>query len=231
MLSLKAIMATPTLILGNKAYSSWSLRGWLALTAVGCDFSEVVIPLRQSDTRTRILDHSPTGKVPALVLADLVISESLAICEWAAETFPEAGLWPTDPKARAMARSAASEMHAGFAALRKAVPMTVLGKHPGFTPDAEVAADIRRISELWQASRERFGSDGPWLFGSYSVADIMFAPVAIRFATAGVELDPVSAAWRDTMLNRPDMQRWIREGRAEVWRLPEIDTEFSADWK
>ena len=103
MLSLKAIMATPTLILGNKAYSSWSLRGWLALTAVGCDFSEVVIPLRQSDTRTRILEHSPTGKVPALVLADLVISESLAICEWAAETFPEAGLWPTDPKARAMA--------------------------------------------------------------------------------------------------------------------------------
>ncbi|MEQ9198848.1 MAG: glutathione S-transferase, partial [Rhodospirillales bacterium] len=144
--------------------------------------------------------------------------------------FPEAVLWPADPKARAMARSAASEMHAGFAALRKAVPMTVLGRHPAFTPDADVTADIRRITELWQASRERFGADGPWLFGSYSVADIMFAPVAIRFATAGIELDPVSAAWRDTMLNRTDMQRWIREGRAEAWRLPEIDTEFSADW-
>jgi glutathione S-transferase len=230
MLSLATIMATPTLILGNKAYSSWSLRGWLALKAVGCACDEVIIPLRQPDTRERILAHSPSGKVPTLVLDDLVIPESLAICEWVAETWPEAGLWPEGTDDRAIARAVACEMHAGFQALRNAMPMSVLGKTSRFTPDEAVQRDIDRIAQIWRENRNEFGTYGPWLFGTYSVADMMFAPVAIRFATFGIRLGEVEAEYCDALLSHPHVREWIDAGRRESWRIDDIDALFEEDW-
>lgn len=231
MLSLQSTMATPLLVLGNKAYSSWSLRGWLALKAARCDFDEMVIPLRHDDTQVRILEHSPSAKVPALVLDEVVICESLAICEWVAETYPSAGLWPEEPFERAVARSVATEMHAGFAAMRQAMPMSVFGCTSSFTPEGDVQTAIYRVVEIWNDCRRRFGAGGPWLFGSFTIADIMYAPVAIRFATFGIDLDPVSAAWRDTMLAHPHMREWIDAGRRESWRIPDIDTLFDEPWE
>jgi glutathione S-transferase len=165
------------------------------------------------------------------VLDEAVICDSLAICEWAAETYPSASLWPDDPFERAVARSIACEMHSGFAPMRQAMPMSVFGATTGFTPEGEVLASIERIMEAWSFCRRRFGAGGPWLFGSYSIADIMYAPVAIRFATFGIELDQVSAAWRDSMLAHPHMREWISEGRRESWRLTDIDTLFDAPWE
>lgn len=206
------------LVIGNKNFSSWSLRPWLLLKQAGLPFREIPVRLRQADTKAQILVHSPSGKVPALIDGDLTVWDSLAICEYLAEkaSLNHVDLWPADPKARAEARSVSAEMHSGFAALRQQMSMEVAASRPGEGQTPEVLADIARIAALWTSCRERFAAAGPFLFGDFSVADAMYAPVAFRFHTYGVELPPLAAAYRDTLLALPAMQEWAAGARAEV---------------
>ncbi len=206
------------LVIGNKNFSSWSLRPWLLLKQAGLPFREIPVRLRQADTKAQILAHSPSGKVPALIDGDLTVWDSLAICEYLAEkaSLNQVDLWPADPKARAEARSVSAEMHSGFTALRQQMSMEVAASRPGEGQTPEVLADIARIAALWTSCRERFAAAGPFLFGDFSVADAMYAPVAFRFHTYGVELPPLAAAYRDTLLTLPAMQEWAAGARAEV---------------
>lgn len=206
------------LVIGNKNFSSWSLRPWLLLKQAGLPFREIPVRLRQAETKAQILAHSPSGKVPALIDGDLTVWDSLAICEYLAEkaSLNHVDLWPADPKARAEARSVSAEMHSGFAALRQHMSMEVAASRPGEGQTPEVLADIARIAALWTSCRERFAAAGPFLFGDFSVADAMYAPVAFRFHTYGVELPPLAAAYRDTLLALPAMQEWAAGARAEV---------------
>lgn len=212
-------MPSLTIVLGNKAYSSWSLRPWLALKQTGEPFEEVVIPLRQPDTKERILAHSPAGKVPVLRHGDRVVWDSLAIGEYLAETFPAAGLWPDDAHARAVARSVSAEMHAGFAPLRTHMAMNLKERLPGTGRTPEVDADIARIVALWTDARARFGRGGLFLFGRFSIADAMYAPVVTRFDTYGVELPPAARAYADAVLDLPAMREWTAAAKAEPWVL------------
>ncbi|WP_439816689.1 glutathione S-transferase family protein [Zavarzinia sp. CC-PAN008] len=206
---------TRRLVIGNKNWSSWSLRPWLALRMAGIPFEEVMVRLRQPDTAEQIARHSPTGKIPVLIERGVVIAESLAICEWAAEFVPEAGLWPDDPLARAVARAAAAEMHAGFMPLRRDLPMEIAARHP--LPDSpEAAANIARVLDLWRQLRATYGQGGDFLFGRFGVVDAMFAPVVTRFTTYGVALDPVTAAYVHAVEALPAMQDWAAAARAEA---------------
>ena len=216
-------MTALTLVLGNKNYSSWSLRAWLALEATGAVFDEIVIPLWLDGAKEQILAHSPSGKVPALRHGDLVVWESLAICEHLAEAFPDAGLWPADPAARAAARSASHEMHAGFMALRRAMPMNCRASKPGRGMADGVAADIERVGAIWRDCRERFGAGGALLFGGFTIADAMFAPVASRFRTYGVALDPVSTAYVQAVHALPAMRSWIAAAEAEPHTVDQFE--------
>jgi len=214
-------MADYTLYLGNKNYSSWSLRAWLVMKQCGIAFDEEVVPLREADTRNAIRRHSPTGKLPALKSGDLVVCESIAIAEFLAERFPEAKLWPADRAARAAARAASAEMHAGFLELRKAVPMNC--RHP-VKPKSlteAVQADIDRMTGLWIDCRGRYGTGGGLLFGSFTIADAMFAPEAIRLAGAGVELPPLARDYVDALLALPALVEWQAAAAAEPWLIPE----------
>lgn len=213
-------MSDLLIVLGNKNYSSWSLRPWLALKATGQPFKEEVIWLRKPDTRARILKHSPAGKVPVLQDGALVVWESLAICEYLAERFPAAKLWPDDRAARAVARSVSTEMHGGFAGLRRDLSMDIRARITDRVPAADAQADIARITELWRDCRARFGAGGPMLFGRFSIADCMFAPVVTRFVTYGVALDPVCSAYRDAVMALPAMQEWIAAARSEAEVIP-----------
>lgn len=212
-------MGKLTIVIGNKNYSSWSLRAWIAVAATGAEFDEIRIPLDQPDTRARIVEHSPAGKVPVLRHGALMVWESLAICEYLAERFPVAGLWPDGDAARAHARAVACEMHAGFAALRKAMPMNCRAALPGKGRSPEADADIARIAEIWRECRDKFGAGGDFLFGRFGVADAMFAPVASRFTTYAVKLDPVAQAYVDTVLALPTMQAWYEAANAEPERI------------
>ena len=212
-------MKDVTIVLGNKNYSSWSLRGWLAVAQSGLTFDEVVIPLRQPETKAEILRHSPSGKVPALIAGDQVIWDSLAIGEYLAERCPEAGLWPTDPAARARARAVTAEMHSGFPALRYHMPMNITGRHPDLGRTPEVAQDIARIEEIWQDCRASFGAGGAFLFGAFCLADAAYAPVVSRFATYQVALGPVAAAYRDAVLAWPALVDWSQAAAAEPWTI------------
>ena len=208
-------MTNLTIILGNKNYSSWSLRAWLALQATGAEFDEIVIPLWLDGAKEKILAHSPSGKVPALRHGDVVVWESLAICEHLAEAFPDAGLWPADPTARAAARSVSHEMHAGFMALRRAMPMNCRAAKPGKGMTDGVVADIERVTAIWRDCRTRFGSGGALLFGEFTIADAMFASVASRFRTYDVTLDPVAAAYVEAVHALPAMRSWLGAAEAE----------------
>jgi glutathione S-transferase len=216
-------MADITIYLGNKNYSSWSLRPWLALKHTGAVFDEVVIPLREAATRGTILRHSPSGRVPALKHGTLTVWESLAICEYLAETFPEAGLWPQDRAARAVARAVSSEMHAGFAALRGHLPMNMRSSFPGRGVTPEVQADINRITAIWRDCRKRFGEGGPFLFGSFTVADAMYAPVVSRFRTYKVELEEVAQAYADAVWGLPALQEWLTAATNEPMIIEESE--------
>ncbi|HZI09324.1 MAG TPA: glutathione S-transferase family protein [Myxococcus sp.] len=204
-----------TLVVGSKNYSSWSLRPYLALAHTGQPFQEVVIPLGTPDTTAQILRHSPSGKVPLLKHGELAIWDSLAICEYLAETFPEAKLWPQAKEARAVARAVTAEMHSGFATLRQNMGMNLRARKPGQGRAPGVAEDIARIQALWNDCRGRFGQGGPFLFGAFSIADAFYAPVVTRFVTYGVELDAVSAAYRDAVLALPSFQKWAEAGLQE----------------
>lgn len=202
------------LVIGDRNFSSWSLRPWLALSVAGIDFTEVNVRLGQTETRAEILRHSPSGKVPCLIDGDLVVWDSLAICEYAAELAP--ALWPAGTAARAEARAVSAEMHAGFAALRQNMPMNVCAAKPGEGRTPEVEADIARILTIWQACRARHGEGGPFLFGAFSIADAMYAPVVWRFTTYAVEAPPVARAWMDAMLALPAMRQWQAGAVAEI---------------
>ena len=212
------------LYIANKNYSSWSLRPWLLLKQAGIPFREVFVPVRTPGSRSLILKHSPAGRVPVLHDGNISVWESLAICEYLAEKFPDRKFWPVDPAARAVARSVASEMHAGFAALRTHMPMNTRKSMPGRGRNPEVLADIDRITALWKDCRQRHGRSGDFLFGHFTIADAMYAPVATRFQTYEVELDPVSAAYRDTILAMPAMRQWYAEAAAEREAIAEYET-------
>lgn len=217
-------MSDLTLVIGNKNYSSWSLRPWLALKAAGQSFDERLIVLRRPETKAEILMQSAAGKLPVLKHGDLTIWESLAICEYVAETWPEARLLPEDARARAVARSVMSEMHAGFANLRRELPMDINKLSPlaqnGVTPGEETRLEIARVQQVWQDCRGRFGRDGEFLFGRFGIADAMYAPVATRFRTYGVAMDPVSEAYVNAIYAMPAMQDWCAAAAKEA-PLPE----------
>lgn len=208
------------LILGNKNYSSWSLRPWIAMRHAGIAFDEEVIPLYEPGSRERVLHYSPAGKVPILIDGDTAIWESLAILEHIAEKFPKAGLWPTDEKARAHGRSISAEMHAGFGALRRHCPMNMRRRRRklGLTP--EVAEDVRRIEVIWTDSRERFGAGGPFLLGSFSIADAMYAPVVSRFFSYDIGVGAAAEAYMAAMMELPAWQDWETVGVRESWMMP-----------
>ncbi len=208
-------MARFTLVVGSKNYSSWSLRGWIGARQAGIDFEEVSIPLHGSSTRERILRYSPGGLVPVLMDDGVTIWESLAILEYLAEAVPKKNLWPADVAARAHARAISAEMHAGFTALRQACPMNCRRRYDTFDLTPETRADSDRIAALWQDCRERFGSGGDFLFGGFTNADAMYAPVVSRFVTYGVPLDPVNQAYVDAVMALPSMQEWYAAAAAE----------------
>ncbi|HTZ38399.1 MAG TPA: glutathione S-transferase family protein [Stellaceae bacterium] len=203
-------MAALKIILGNKNYSSWSLRGWLALKATGEPFDEEVIPLDQPGTREALLKHSPSGRAPALHHGEILVWDSLAICGYLAETFPAARLWPDDPAAKAAARSVSAEMHAGFAALRGEFPMNIRSSFPGREISPEAQADVNRVMAIWRQCRSRYGAgNGDFLFGRFTVADAMYAPVATRFRTYRIDLEREADAYCDAIIAWPAMQEWI----------------------
>jgi len=217
-------MTDITIYLGNKNYSSWSLRPWLALRHAGIPFAEVVIPLDQADSATNIRRHSPTGRVAALRHGEVLVWESLAICEYLAETFPAARLWPVDPAVRAHARAVSNEMHAGFGALRDKLPMDIRARWPLGDRMTVVADDIRRVTAIWRECRERFGARGAngageYLYGGFTIADAMFAPVTTRFVTYGVPLDPLAAAYVAAVTRSPAMQAWAADAAQEPWTI------------
>jgi glutathione S-transferase len=208
-------MTSLALVIGNKISSSWSLRPWIAMVHAEIPFREVHIRLRRPDTQAQIAPFTTSGLIPVLLDAGARVWESYAILEHLADRFPDRGLWPADPAARAAARSTACEMHGGFAALRRELPMDVLNRYPGHRWSDTAQADIDRVCRLWREARDRFGSAGPYLFGRFSNADAMYAPVVTRFVTYGVPLGAVERAYVDTMMAHPAMQRWIEEAGRE----------------
>lgn len=209
------------LVIGDKNYSSWSLRPWLALKVCGARFEEIPIRLRQPDSKAEIFRHSPSGKVPALRTGFGTICDSLAIVEYLAEQYPDAALWPKDTEARAAARSISAEMHAGFQALRNDMPMDLISRFPMPPLSDALRANIGRVVAVWRDTRERFGSGGPFLLGAFSNADAMYAPVATRFRTYDVPLgefgdDGTAAAYVDTIYAMPEMVEWLDGAQAEM---------------
>ncbi|MEG3859805.1 glutathione S-transferase family protein [Microcoleus sp. herbarium12] len=207
-------MTKLTLVIGNKNYSSWSLRAWLAMKQAGLEFAEVRIPLDGQTTHAEIRHYSPSGKVPVLIDGDLKVWESLAICEYVAERFAN-HLWPTDIAARAIARSICAEMHAGFQNLRENMPMDCRNRYPGEGMTPGVEAEIDRILAIWRECRQKFGTSGDMLFGNFTIADAMFAPVVMRFVTYEVKLDAQAQAYADTLLALPAMQEWLAAAYSE----------------
>ena len=201
------------LVIGNKNYSSWSLRPWLAMKMLGIAFDEIRISLYGPGSKERILQHSPAGKVPVLRDGETVVWDSLAILEYLAEKHPQ--LWPSDARQRAQARSVAAEMHAGFAALRQHMSMNTRKRYPGKGRTAESMADVARIDEIWSQAR------GPFLFGDFTAADAMYAPVVLRFRTYGVEVRKQS--YMDAMLALPAMREWIEAAEREPESIPGQD--------
>ena len=214
-----------TLIIGNKNYSSWSMRPWVAMTAFNIPFQEVRVLLDQPDTAGKIAHYSACGRVPVLLAGDITIWDSLAICEYLAEQFPEKHLWPQDVAARAMARSVCAEMHSGFTGLRTAMSMNIKGRFPGRGRTADAQADIGRISEIWEECLSRFGHH-QFLFGDFSIADAYFAPVVMRFRSYGVSMAPALNAYCDRVCAHPAVARWIAEALAETETAPKHDAEM-----
>lgn len=205
-----------TLVIGNKNYSSWSLRAWLALELAGAPFEEVLVSLYGPESRRQLLQHSPTGKVPVLKSEDGVIWDSLAIAEYLAERFPEAHLWPCGQAARALARSVCAEMHSSFVALRSHMPMDLRRDQALAQVPADALADIERVCALWQACREQYGQDGDFLFGHASIADAFYAPVAARLRSYRATLPAAALAYVETIYQWPAFQRWYQAGLQET---------------
>lgn len=214
------------LIIGNKNYSSWSLRPWIALKAVGIPFEEQTIALEAPDFKAQAYAASPAGRVPVLIDGDAVVWESIAILEHLAERFPDRGLWPSDPAARAHARSLATEMHGGFGALRSAAPMNLwrpIEVRP--MPDAALK-DVKVLSRRWAEARERFGQGGDFLYGSFGAADAMFAPVATRLRTYGIPMDATTQAYVDAIHAHPAFVEWKALALQETGIVPEDEVDW-----
>jgi glutathione S-transferase len=216
-------MSQTTLIIGNRNYSSWSLRAWLALEATGREYDEVVIPLGRPETTAEILRWSPTGRVPALHLGDIVLWDSLAICEHLAEDHPEAGLWPDDRGSRAAARSVVAEMHSGFIALRKHMPMNLRASYRGAGREPGVDEDIARITSIWEECRKTYGAGGDLLFGRFTIADAFYAPVVSRFLTYGFSPGGIAENYMEAVWTLPAMREWADGARAEPWSVAKFD--------
>jgi glutathione S-transferase len=207
-----------TLYVGNRNYSSWSIRGSLLVRQSGIDCEEIVIPLDREDSRERIEAVSPSGRVPVLHAGGDVVWDSLAIAEYLHERRPDAGLWPRDAGARALARSVSAEMHAGFDALRSQMPMDMRGRHD-VPRTRELEHDIARIEQLWTKCRAAHGRGGEYLFGAWCAADAMFAPVVSRFRTYGVVMSPVAAAYSAAVWEWPALRALAAEAAGEPWSL------------
>ncbi|MDY7576917.1 glutathione S-transferase family protein [Herbaspirillum sp. RTI4] len=206
------------LVIGNKNYSSWSMRPWVLLNAFAIPFQEIRILLRQPDTAEHIARYSAAGRVPILLTAEAPIGDSLAICEYLAEQFPDLGLWPRDSTARAVARSVCAEMHSGFTGLRSAMPMDIRASYPGQGRTPEAQGDIGRICEIWEDCLAEFGHH-QFLFGDFSIADAFYAPVVMRFRTYGVSLAPALQAYADRVAAHPAVAHWIADAQAETETL------------
>ncbi len=214
-----------TLVIGNKNYSSWSMRPWLALRANNIAFEEVFIPLYTGDAdKKRILGFTRSGKVPALIDDDVTIWDSLAIIEYLAEMFPEARLWPEDRARRAHARSISAEMHSGFMALRNECGMNLHRPVGAIALSADARANVERIEQIWIECRERYGKSGPFLFGTFGGADAMFAPVVHRFRSYAIEVTPEARDYMDTMMALPAFQEWTQAGLAETIVIDKFET-------
>lgn len=204
------------LIIGNKNYSSWSLRPWLLLSHYKIPFTEVRIPLDREDTHARLARYSDAGKVPVLLDGELTVWDSLAICEYVSEQYLEGGGWPSDVPARAKARSCSAEMHAGFQQIRGQLPMNCRATARHVAGNAALDKEISRIDQLWSTYRAAHAAEGPWLFGGFSIADCMFAPVVSRFATYDIKVSQRAAQYMDSVLGNEHMREWFRNAHAET---------------
>lgn len=211
------------LVIGNKNYSSWSMRPWVLMRQLGIEFDEVQIPLRQPGSLERKLSYSPAGKVPILIDGQARVWDSLAIVEHLAERFPEMGLWPDEEEARAHARSVSAEMHSGFARLRERMPMNCRARRPRGRRHPGVQEDIDRVREIWRECRARYGAGGEFLFGEFTAADAMFAPIASRFQTYDVGLDGVETEFAQAVLALPAVVDWMQAARDEPWSIAKFD--------
>lgn len=216
-------MTNLTLVIGNKNYSSWSLRPWLLLKQFDLPFEEIRIPLYQAESKQAIQKRSPSGMVPTLINGDITVWDSLAICEYVQDLFPALSMWPRDRDTRAIARAVSAEMHSGFMAVRSHMPMNCKKSFPGKGLNAESEPQVQRITQIWRECRSKYAKDGPLLFGGFSIADAMFAPVAIRFNTYQVELDEVCAAYVSAILALPAMKQWISEACKESEVLSQFE--------
>lgn len=212
------------LVIGNKNYSSWSLRAWLLLSAYDVSFETVRIPLFEDTTKIELARYTDAGKVPVLHDGDIVVWDSLAICEYTSEQYLGGRGWPADTVKRATARACSAEMHSGFSAIRTAMPMNCRATGRRVAVTGEIEREVRRLDTLWSSLRRRYSIDGPWLFGEFSIADCMFAPVASRFATYGVELSDAGALYQQTLLEHPHVRRWYAQATDEKEVIDQAET-------
>ena len=210
-------MAPLTLVIGNKNYSTWSLRAWLFMKHAGVEFQEILVPLDNPETHEQLERYGPSGRVPVLRQGTLCVWDSLAICEYIAELSGRG--WPQAREARAVARSVSAEMHSGFPTLRSLWPMNARARNRRTAVTAALAADVERIDEIWNDCRSRFGSGGPWLFGDYSVADAMYAPAVLRFNTYGAHISQTARWYMASVLEDAALQEWLQGARQEPWTI------------
>lgn len=211
------------LVIANKLYSSWSLRPWMLMTALGIPFDETVIPMYQPDTKSRMLRYGPTGKCPVLIDGDVTVWESLAIIEYLGEKFPDKAVWPRDPTLRAHARAISSEMHAGFQGLRSTCPMNLLKRFKTPSLGDQAKADVARLETMWTGTRERFGEGGPFLYGTFSAADSMYAPVVTRLDTYQIPVSAPTRTYMDAILAHPAFVAWRNAALSEPWTIPHYE--------
>lgn len=215
-------MAELTLVIGNKNFSSWSLRPWLLLKMLSIDFDEVRIALFTADSKAAISQHSPSGKVPVLKHGNVTVWDSLAICEYIAESHPKA--WPQEVRARCVARSVSAEMHSGFPAVRQELPMNCRLQLDDYPLSEDVQNELQRLEAIWTDCRREFGAEGPFLFGRFSIADAMYAPMAIRCYSYAVDLGAEAAAYRDTLLALEPMREWMAAAEEEYSSIERNET-------
>jgi glutathione S-transferase len=212
-----------TLVIGNKNYSSWSLRPWFAMKGAGIAFSEVVVSLYVPGGREEILKHTPSGKVPCLIDGGVTVWDSLAIIEYLNEKFPEKKLWPQDSTARALARSVSAEMHSSFQGLRSECGMNVRRKPSKRDLSEQAVADIARVQQIWADCRTRYGQGGPFLFGAFTAADAMYAPVVSRFLSYAIDVTPASRAYMDAVTALPAWREWSDAAARESWVIEKFE--------